>query len=95
MSLKASYEEMMQDQLDQWSAEIERLEARVQLADAQARVAYLEQIEDLRSQRDAARGRLEELRDAGNDAWEDLKAGMDAAWKSLGDSVHDAASRFK
>lgn len=95
MSLKASYEEMMQEQLDQWSAEIDRLEARAELEQAEARVAHLERLHDLRAQRDAARSKLAALRAAGDDAWEDLKSGMDAAWKALGDGVHAAVERFR
>lgn len=94
MSMKEAYEKKLQAQLDEWNAEIDKLKAKADSAEADAQLEYYKQIEDLREQQLAARAKLSELRQSGEDAWEDLKAGIDSAWKSLGDAVRSAASRF-
>ena len=95
MSLKKAYEQKLQAQLDEWNAEIEKLKAKVDNAEADSQLKYYKQIEEIRSMQESASNKLVELKDAGDDAWEDLKAGVDSAWDSLGTAVKSAASRFK
>lgn len=95
MSMKEAYEKKLQAKLDEWSADIDKLKARADSAEADAQLEYYKQIEELRSMRDDAKKKLEELQQAGDDAWEDLKAGIDSAWDSLGSSIKSAMSRFR
>lgn len=95
MSMKDAYEKKLQSQLDAWSADIDKLKARADGAEADAQLKYYKQIEDLRLMRDDANEKLRELRSAGDDAWEDLKAGMDNAWDSLSSAIKSATARFK
>lgn len=95
MSMKDAYEQKLQAQLDEWGAEIDKLKAKADNAEADAQLEYYKQIEELRSMQETATNKLAELKDAGDDAWEDLKAGIDSAWDSLGNSLKSAASRFK
>lgn len=95
MSDKAAYEKKFKAQLDEWRAEIDRLKALAEQADADARIKYKAQIEELRRMQDDAVSRMEELRRASDDAWLDLKTGMDNAWKSFETALKSAASRFR
>lgn len=95
MSMKEAYEQKLQAQLDEWSAEIDKLKARADSADADAQLEYYKKIEELRSMQETAANKLTELKDAGENSWEDLKAGIDSAWDSLGNALKSAASRFK
>jgi chromosome segregation ATPase len=95
ISSKEAYEKKLQSELDQWSAEIDKLKARADAAEADAQLEYYRQIEELRSKEEAATKKLEELRQASDNAWEDLKAGIDSAWDSLGSSIKSATTRFK
>ena len=95
MSMKESYQQKLQAQLDEWNADIDKLKARAEKAESSARIEYYEQIEDLRLKQNAAKDKLAELHDAGDDAWEDLKAGIENAWSTLGDSVEQAVARFR
>lgn len=94
MSMKEAYEKKLQSQLDEWSADIDKLKAKVDSAGADAKLEYYKQIEELRSMKDEAGKKLDELKEAGEGAWEDLKAGMDSAWDSLSSSIKSATSRF-
>lgn len=95
MNMKETYRQKLQAQLDQWSAEIDKIKAKADKADADVKLEYYEEIEDLRVKQQAATDKLADLVDASDDAWEDLKAGVEIAWTSLGDAIDRAATRFK
>ena len=94
MSMKHAYQQKLQARMDAWNAEISKLKAKADAAEADAQLEYYKQIEELRQEQQAAQAKLDELREAGEDAWEDLKAGVENAWSSLGEAVKTAASRF-
>ena len=95
MSMKEIYQKKLQAQLDEWSAEIDKLKAKADRAEADAQLEYYKEIEELRSMQKEARSKLLELKNASDDAWEDLKAGMDSSWNIVGNALKSAASRFK
>jgi len=93
--MKEAYEQKLQAQLDEWSADIDKLKAKADGAEADMQLEYYKQIEELRSLKDTAVDKLIELKDASDDTWEDLKAGIESAWDSLGNVFNSFASRFK
>ncbi len=95
MSMKEAYEKKLQAKLDEWDAEIDKLKAKADAAEADAQLDYHKQIQELQSMQAAANQKLDELKNAGDDAWEDLKIGIDSALDSLSSSIKLAASRFK
>ena len=95
MSMKETYEKKLQAQLDEWGAEIDKLKAKADNAEADTQLEYYKQIEELRSTQESAKEKLAALKEASDDAWEDLKAGLDSAWGSLGSALKSATSRFK
>ena len=94
MSEREAYIEKAKAQLDQWNAEIDKLEARAREASADGEIAYRETLQDLRGKRDALEQKLNETRQSGEAAWSDMKAGMDAAWNNLSAAITKAQSRF-
>jgi len=95
MTTKDEFVRKMHAKLDQWNAEIDTLKAKADSAEAEARAEYHKQLETLRSKRDDARHKLNELESSGENAWEDLKAGVELAWESVSEAVRSATSRFK
>ncbi|GAC30586.1 hypothetical protein [Brumicola pallidula] len=94
MSTKKAYEQKQQAQLNEWAAQIKKLKAKADVAQADAQLEYYRQINELRSMQDVATNKLNEIEDASDGAWEDLKAGMDSARNSFGNALKTAASRF-
>lgn len=92
MSMKDAYLKMLQAQLDEWDAEIEKLKANADKFQEESRLEYYKQFENVRQQQKEAQAKLEELRQSSEDAWEDLKAGMENAWDDLGKAVKSALS---
>jgi len=95
MSTKEAYEKKLQAQLDEWGAEIDKLKAKADSAEADAQLEYQRKVDELRSMRESASAKLAELKAAGEDAWEEMKDGIDRAWNSLDTALKSAVSKFK
>ena len=95
MSMKEEYQKELQEQLDEWGAEIDKLKVVASKAKVGLEHEYYKEIEELKDLQDAAQQKLHELKEESGDAWEDLKGGIELAWAALADAVKTAASRFK
>lgn len=95
MPTKDEYVRKMHSKLDLWSAEIDKLAAQMDKAEASAHVEYYKQIETLRLKQNEAKHKLEQLQNAGESAWEDMKAGVEMAWDAMSEAIDSASSRFK
>jgi len=89
-----AYVMKMKAKLDEWNAEIAKLEAKAKQKEADARKDFDEQVENLKAKRNKANEQLEQMSSAGESAWNDLKAGVEKAAGALGDALNDARSRF-
>lgn len=94
MSRKAAYEQKLKAQLDEWSAEIARMKAKADKADADAQLRFHDQISELQDKQQDVRKKLDELQNSGESAFDDLKAGIESAWHSMGKALEKAQSRF-
>ncbi|MBJ3762531.1 coiled coil domain-containing protein [Maribius pontilimi] len=94
MDEKNAYRRKLEARLDQWRAEIDKLQNKAAEASADARQEYDEQVRNLREQQQDARAKLMELDDASGEAWKDLKKGVERAWDDLGAAVKKARKRF-
>ena len=94
MDDKGAYRHKLEARLDQWRAEIDKLEARAAELGADARIEYGKQIDALREKQQKARASLDRLESASGEAWKDLRSGIEAAWDDLGRAVRTATDRF-
>ncbi len=95
MGLKEAYLEKRQAQLDEWDAEIRKLEAKAAKAKAGVKVQYYKQLRSLHSQQKTAREKLSELKETSGEAWGSFRDGLEAAWKDLSRGLKAAAAKFK
>lgn len=95
MSKKDEYFKMMESQIKKWDAEVDKLRTRSAQMSADARAKYDEQIKVMRSNRDAAQKKLQQLSTASESAWQNMQAGMDSAWASMKNALDKASSQFK
>ena len=92
---KDLYIQKLHARLDQWNANIDKLRAKADKAEAGVRQEYFKQIEYLQGRKKEAEAKLAEMRAAGGDAWEDLKIGVGMAWDAMEEAIKSATSRFK
>jgi chromosome segregation ATPase len=95
MNNRDAYVQKMKAKLDEWNADLDKLSAKADAAEADAKLQYNKQIEGLRKQRDEARQKLEELASASDDAWDDVRQGVKSAWEKMSDAFSAALGRFK
>ena len=95
MKSREEYIDRLAAQLKEWSAKIDELETRARAARSDAKVSYEHQIAQLKSQRDDAMKKLQELKGASSEAWDVLKAGAETAWSEMKTAVAAAKEKFK
>lgn len=95
MSTRDAFVEKMKARIDEWNADIQKLEAKAKGAEADMKLKYEEQLAAMRQQRERARERLQEVQEASEDAWQRLREGTEAAWENLSKAFRDAADRFR
>lgn len=94
MGANADYVSRMKAQLKKWDAEVDVLAAKGALASAEARIVYDEQVQALRTSRDAAQKSFQQMRAAGESAGAHMKDSMEAAWKAMQKNLERASSNF-
>jgi hypothetical protein len=95
MDERKAYEEKLDAQLKEWSAQIALLRAKADKAKAELKVEYYKMIETLQAKQETARIRLEELRTAGDDRWEDYKTDGEETWDDIKAAFQKAVSKFE
>ena len=95
MTKRDEFVEKMKRRLDEWNAEINRLDEKVHEVKADLKEKYESQIEELRQKGDEIEKKLEKSRAAGEDALEKLKSDADRTWTALKDSVNTFKSHFE
>lgn len=94
MTDRDAYIEKTKARLDEWNAEIDRMEAKLHGAQADAKLRYEKALHEMRAHRNQAETQLQEMRNASEEAWTDVRGGFDRAWDSIASAFRQAASRF-
>ncbi len=92
---KDAYQQKMEAQLKEWDALIDQLRARAEQANAEAKIEYMNRVEELQGKRNTLQEKLDKMKNSSGDAWKDLKAGVENAFSDLKISVESAIDRFK
>jgi chromosome segregation ATPase len=87
--------EKAEARLEQLNAEVKRLRAKADEANADVKLEVQRELTDLDEQRSLFEKRVDELRDASEEALVDLSDGFERAWSTLSNSLERAAARFK
>lgn len=84
-----------EDQLKEWGIDLEKLKARAEKAEGDARVEFDRQAQTLRPMMSQAQAKLVELRKAGGEASVEMLKGVDSAFTELKKAFASAAAKFK
>ena len=95
MSKRDAYVKKLKAQLDEWSAELDKLETKARKAKGEIKIKYEEQVASLRRQRDEAKQKLAQIQEVADNAWEELKQGAEDTWAKLKKAFSKARSQFK
>ncbi len=95
MDKKNEYVKKLHAKIDEWNADIDKLVAKKDRLEANARLEYQERIEEIKKKRDDLKENISEINQASEGAWQDLKAGVDLSWEAMNQAIRSAASKFK
>lgn len=88
MATRDEYLEKMKAQLDEWSAELGKLEAKLAKANEATRKRLEPHLAKAREAQNALAKKLAELKDAGGTSWDSASADVEHVWKVLKQSVN-------
>ena len=95
MSDRDVYVDKMKAKIDEWNADLAKLEARSREVEADMRLKYDQQLKDLREQRERAEEQLKEMQQAGEESWKRMRDGMESAWDEMARAFREASDRFR
>ena len=95
MKTKDEYIDSLAAELKDWSAQIDRLNDKMENAADDVKLKYTAEVEALRAKQHAAAEKMKELNEASGDAWETVKETADQVWEDLKTGVASVASKFK
>lgn len=90
-----AYVQRLKAKMDEWNAEIAKLSAKADQAEAQSKIEYYKRLEDLRAKRRDLQDKIAGMEQAGEGAWEDLKQGLENSWEVFKASLSKARSEFE
>ena len=95
MSTRDAYVQKLKAQIDDWNADIAKLEAKAGQAAADARVKYEQSLDSLRADRDKVGEKIEQIQKSSDDAWEEFQAGAQDLWERTKASFAAAKAEFE
>jgi flagellar hook-length control protein FliK len=82
-----AYQAKMKAQLDEWSAKLDVLKAKLAGADANARLDLHHAADELHKLHDAGKQQLAKLSATSAEAWKDAKSGLEEGWTKVSDAA--------
>lgn len=95
MQIQEAYKQKLAAQLNEWDAQINLLEAKIENVGADMRIKRAEELHELRAKQRAASEKMQELGKASGEAWEQVKETADKIWEDLKAGVTEAQAKFK
>lgn len=95
MEKRELYMAKIEANLTQYNARLLEMKGKAAEVQADMKLEYLSQLENLEKKRDEYAKKHDQLKQASEHAWEDLKTGTENVWDDLKDAVDKATKRFK
>lgn len=89
------YVKKLKAQLDEWNAQVSKLEAQMWEASEKNKEKYQKYLSDLKEQQSQAEAELEKLRQSSEAAWQEVAEGTKRAWDEYEESLKKAWEQFQ
>jgi len=94
MQKQEVYREKLQARMAQYDAKFDELKAKSQEMQADAKLEFLEQIDQVDAKRRSLKKQVEELQKNSKDAIEDIEHGIEKAWHEMETAFDKAVDHF-
>ncbi len=95
MTSRDEYLEKFKAKLDEWNADIDKLEARTREAQADVQAQYESQLKALREMRDDALEQYSQMQNVAVDAWDAMVQGTEKAWQAWVGAFEEARAKLQ
>ena len=95
MGMREEYQVIMEKQLNEWKAQVDRYKAGAGQMEAQAKARYEKDLDLLRAKQEEAWETFHKLKTASEDAWGQFKANLDKVGAEVKDAAERMTSQFK
>lgn len=95
MRTRDEWVETAKTKLDEWNAELDRMEEKARSARREQEARYQRRMADLERKRAEVREKLAEIQEAGDAAWDELKDGARKSLQVLTEAVRAALEEFR
>ncbi len=90
-----AYVKKLKAQIDEWNAEVAKLEAQAKKTQADAQALYMEEVDQLNKRLAEGRQMLKDIQSANEAALNDLMGGAERMWSAFEEAFRKARSRYK
>lgn len=89
-----AYAEKMKTKIDEWAAEIEKLQAKSGQIQAQAKGEYEQKIAELKKRQAEAEASWKKMQAAGEASWADMQSAFETSYNAFTEAARNASKRF-
>ena len=94
MDTREAFTAKLKAQVDEWNADIQKLEAKVCQMQADKQMDYNQQLDTLRQHRDQAQQHLTQVQQAAENTWESVKQEMESTWTRISNAFTNSRARW-
>jgi hypothetical protein len=95
MGLREDYQSLMEKQLNEWKAQLERFKASAEQIEAHTKAQYEKHLETVRAAQAEAWEKFDKLKSANEGGWTEFKTHMDRAGGEVKAAMESMAAKFK
>jgi len=95
MGMREEYQAVMEKQLNEWKAQVERFKAGAQNLEAQAKVQFDKNLELLRTKQAEAWDHFQKMKVANEGTWTEVRAHVDKAGAEVRAAMEALAAKFR
>jgi len=92
---KKAYREKMEAQLQEWKAELDKLEAQAKMKSADTKISYANKRKELEAKMAEVRGNLRSLKDSGDQKWDVLKDHLEKGKDDIKKNYNELVAALK
>lgn len=92
---REAYVNKLKAQIDEWDAEVAKLEAQAKKAQADVQARYMEEVDKLNKRLAEGREMMKQIQNANEAALKDLMDGSERMWDSFEEAFRKARSRYQ
>ncbi|MCT4683063.1 MAG: hypothetical protein N4A39_04975 [Roseicyclus sp.] len=94
MAEKTDFVAQAKAQMDQWTAEMKKMQDKVMEASAQGQTQMMQHWDDMNAQRKKIEAQMEELGRANMEAAKEVQKSMESAWKEMEKTMEAARKKM-